>query len=482
VVQDICRDVYDGPGRHHGKVALGNFVWNYLGDCAIVAANTEEATHLYRWLFAKFKERGLTVRAAKSGLYLSQMTFVGHILDEHGVHADLKKVEAIRGLEGPTDAGGIRRLLGVCGYYRRYYPSPFARHTGALTKLLQKDKVTGYDVKFVWGPKEQAEFDFLTKALADAIELEFPDWSLPFSLRTDASKKGFAAVLTQTIPKTHRRRILAVASRQTIGAEKNYDPRELEVGCTVWAVQHFRSWLLHRHFSIETDHANTRWVLDYGLDKHNSKLQRWSAQLSEFDFDFVWKCGESMIEPDALSRAPLPADPDDTPPLTSPMITNMRQAAERMLATPRPADATPMSREKAKAVVIERRTRAAQQQPRPANETAHVANNSAYCPDRPSPDDDITTGLPMAWRVHSPHPPAQSDSTAAILETSSRRAGSTTDPTLFVIAHGISTDAMAAQELGVAVVGGSEVDPKLAVAFTKRTGAKSYPGLERWSS
>ena len=28
------------------------------------------------------------------------------------------------------------------------------------------------------------------------------------------------------------------------------------------------------------------------------------------------------------------------------------------------------------------------------------------------------------------------------------------------------------------MVGGSEVDPKLAAAFTKRTGAKSYPGLE----
>ena len=28
------------------------------------------------------------------------------------------------------------------------------------------------------------------------------------------------------------------------------------------------------------------------------------------------------------------------------------------------------------------------------------------------------------------------------------------------------------------MVGGSEVDPKLAAAFSKRTGAKSYPGLE----
>jgi hypothetical protein len=111
VVQDICREIYDGPGRHHGKPALGNFVWNYLDDCAIVAANDEEATHQYRWLFTKFAERGLTVRASKSGLYLKQITFVGHICDEHGVHADPKKVEAIRKLAVPTDAGGVRRLL-----------------------------------------------------------------------------------------------------------------------------------------------------------------------------------------------------------------------------------------------------------------------------------------------------------------------------------------------------------------------------------
>ena len=47
-----------------------------------------------------------------------------------------------------------------------------------------------------------------------------------------------------------------------------------------------------------------------------------------------------------------------------------------------------------------------------------------------------------------------------------------------MLAHGISTDAMAAHELGLDVRGGSEVDPKLAAAFTKRTGAGSYPGVE----
>ncbi len=89
------------------------------------------------------------------------------------------------------------------------------------------------------------------------------------------------------IPKTNRRRIIAVDLHQTICAEKNYDPRELEVGCTVWAVQHFRSWLLHRYFTMEIDHANTRWLFDYGMDKHSIKLARWSCQLSEYAFGFV---------------------------------------------------------------------------------------------------------------------------------------------------------------------------------------------------
>ena len=497
------------------------------------------------------------MRASKSGLYLKQITFVGHICDEHGIHADPKKVEAIRGLAVPTDADGIRRLLGVCGYYRRYYPQPFARHTGVLTKLLRKDKDTGFNVEFVWGPEEQAEFEFLTTGLADAVALEFPDWSLPFSLRTDASKVGFAAVLSQTIPKTKRRRMIAVCSRQTIGAEKNYDPRELEVGCTVWALQHFRTWLLHRHFYIETDHANTRWVLDYGMDKHNSKLQRWSAQLSEFDFEFTWKCGESMIEPDTLSRAPLPASPDEPAPLETPLVTNLEQAARAMLAKAKPADATPMSAEKAKAIVIERnqrelakmqaewpayqarrkakatlakpkpadanpmsaekataigierskralaKTEAAwhgkrpprgkmwpaystqqRQQARAERKSALVNKNSAFCPDRPSPDDEITTGSLRAWHEHATDDADQcwkTDSAAASgsLHEGQENPSTPLAPTMFIIAHGLSTDAMAAKNLGIEVVGGSEVDPKLAEAFTQRTGARSYPGMEQ---
>ena len=254
----------------------------------------------------------------------------------------------------------------------------------------------------------------------------------------------------------------------------------------MWAVQHFRSWLLHRHFFIETDHANTRWILDYGMDKHNSKLCRWSCQLSKFDFEFVWKCGESMIEPDTLSRAPLPARADEPAPLASPMVTDLGKEATRFLATPRPADAAPLSRDKAKVVAMDIQQRRRERRVGMLAAVAVVAKNSAYCPDRPGPDEEITTDLPVAWSrpapppphaLGQPRPPAWRRTQPG---TSSGGIGSCTSgaPTLFVLAHGISTDAMAAQELGLEVRGGSEVDPKLAAAFTKRTGAGSYPGVE----
>ena len=102
-----------------------------------------------------------------------------------------------------------------------------------------------------------------------------------------------------------------------------------------------------------------------------------------------------MIEPDTLSRAPLPASPDEPAPLTSPMVTNLGQAARAMLAKPKPADATPMSAEKAKAIVIDKNKR----------ELAKI--QAAY----------------------------------------QARKKARMAPTMFIIAHGIRTDAMAATNL-----------------------------------
>ena len=72
------------------------------------------------------------------------------------------------------------------------------------------------------------------------------------------------------------------------------------------------------------------------------------------------------------------------------MATDLRAAAEQLLLTPRPADATALSAEKAKAIAIDRHRRKGPVGERAINagyqrrRTARAAKNTAYCPDRPA--------------------------------------------------------------------------------------------------
>ncbi len=67
----------------------------------------------------------------------------------------------------------------------------FASIVSPLTRLLKKD------VSFIWQDSQQTIFDQVKHALTHAPVLAFPDYSLPFTLFTDASALGVSAVLIQ---------------------------------------------------------------------------------------------------------------------------------------------------------------------------------------------------------------------------------------------------------------------------------------------
>jgi hypothetical protein len=60
-----------------------------------------------------------------------------------------------------------------------------------LTTLLKKGNL------FIWTPSHEASFVALKEALISAPVLALPNFSLPFSLETDASQLGVGAVLMQ---------------------------------------------------------------------------------------------------------------------------------------------------------------------------------------------------------------------------------------------------------------------------------------------
>ena len=58
----------------------------------------------------------------KSVFKTTEVEFLGHLVTNEGLKPDVKKVEAILGMENPTDVEGVRRLQGMVTYLTKFLP------------------------------------------------------------------------------------------------------------------------------------------------------------------------------------------------------------------------------------------------------------------------------------------------------------------------------------------------------------------------
>ena len=93
-------------------------------------------------------------------------------------------------MPAPQSAKEVKQFLGLAGYYCKFVPQ-FSDLSRPLTRLTRKD------VLFEWTKECQACFELLKEALCTHPILWYPDLDRPYVLFTDASKYGWAGVLTQ---------------------------------------------------------------------------------------------------------------------------------------------------------------------------------------------------------------------------------------------------------------------------------------------
>ena len=97
---------------------------------------------------------------------------------------------------------------------------------------------------------------------------------------------------------------VAYASRSLHVHERNYCITELETLGLVWAVKHFRPYLLGHHTTVLTDHSACTSLLNAA--RPSAKLARWAMIVQEFDLTVKHRSGKSNSNADALSRNPVP--------------------------------------------------------------------------------------------------------------------------------------------------------------------------------
>lgn len=163
--------------------------------------------------------------------------------------------------------------------------------------------------KSAWTPQCQVAFELLKEKLTSAHTLSYANFTLPFTLETDASNLDLGAVLYQE--QAGERKVIAYASRRLRGAEKNdqnYSSMNLELLALKWAVtEKFRSYLLGSKLTIITDNNPLCHLSTANL---GAIQQRWVAQLAVFDFDVKYRPGRCNTAADALSSRPSADEPE----------------------------------------------------------------------------------------------------------------------------------------------------------------------------
>jgi hypothetical protein len=130
-------------------------------------------------LYAKFR---------KCEFWLTEVTFLGHVISAGGVSVEPSKVNDVLNSMPPTNASEIQSFLGLAGYYRHIIKD-FSKIAKPMTRLLEKNKY------FDWTEECQASFEELKKQLTLAPVLILPDITKMFDIYCDASQQGLGCVL-----------------------------------------------------------------------------------------------------------------------------------------------------------------------------------------------------------------------------------------------------------------------------------------------
>lgn len=270
---------------------LEGFTTVYLDDIVVFSESPEEHVSHLRRVLERLQEHGLGCSAEKCQFARNEVSYLGHKITIRGNLPESRHLDAIVAFPTPTTKKELRRFLGVCGWLRDHIPR-FSEKTAPLTSLLQKN------MPFVWDAEKEEAFRQLKTELTAPITLSRPDFKRKFTLQTDASGTGIAAVLYQE--DEGQRRIISFGSAKLTETQRRYHINEQECLAIIWAVKRYRHLLEDRRFTLRTDSKALTWLNT--ARESTPKLTRWSILLQEFSFDVEHCAGEANELADLLSR------------------------------------------------------------------------------------------------------------------------------------------------------------------------------------
>ncbi|MCP4240224.1 MAG: DDE-type integrase/transposase/recombinase [bacterium] len=301
----------------------GKFVLVYLDDLIVYSPTWEAHLDHLREVLRRLRKHNLKVKLKKCSFGATEVQYLGHVVNRHGVAVDPAKIEAVKRAARPTNLKELQSFLGLAGYYRKFVPD-YAKKAEPMTRLTKKD------TPYVWGAEQDKAFEALKEALTSAPVLIYPHLDEPFTVFTDASDLAVGAVLAQFRPDASGGKplehVVEYASKKLSKPERNYTTTEKECLAIVWAVKRYRHYLEGRRFVVVTDHAALKWL--FKGDSPSMRIRRWASLLQSMDFEIVHRAGRIHYNADALSRMVVER-PDGSRGVGLAAISELREEVEK---------------------------------------------------------------------------------------------------------------------------------------------------------
>ena len=129
--------------------------------------------------------------------------------------------------EMPVSIKGMQSFLGAALFFKNHVPN-FSEKARRLHAMTQKNFNWN---RSTWQEDYEEDFRKMKQALADSVALHFPDYSLPWVLRVDASQFACGAMLYQILMHSNGRvdnQPIGFASRKFSEQALKWDTMKIE--------------------------------------------------------------------------------------------------------------------------------------------------------------------------------------------------------------------------------------------------------------
>ena len=264
----------------------------YIDDVMTFGHDNESFLINLEKVLQRFSDHGITLNPDKCCFGVTEIEYVGHVINEKGCTFSPDKLTHVFDFPKPTTSKELKSFLGLANYFRDHV----FQHSDIVRPLT--DMLLKYNPRkpLEWTEETSSAFDRIRVAIKNCPMLFWVNPEYESHVFTDASKFAYAVYVCQR--HKDKEYPIAMMSRTFSGAQKNWDTKTKEAFPIYDGLKEFEYLLQDATFVLHTDHRN----LTYIKDSSDSKVMRWKLKIQEYDFTLEHIAGVNNVVADMLSR------------------------------------------------------------------------------------------------------------------------------------------------------------------------------------